>query len=158
MKLSILLILFGISQVLGGRKNLGGKSLFAKFCEKGQPDYSDGPQCSSTNQNCGPYGLCLLKSEISKTKWSFLENQVEGEHEQGVEWQCTCFKTKKSRKAGKKNICSKKELINGKLVAGVFKSTSYSRVSVAGGFKYTRYSRWSIHANCDCNFFLSSCN
>ena len=58
MKLSILLILFGISQVLGGRKNLGTR----QFCEKGQPDYSDGPQCSRTNQNCGPYGLCLLKA------------------------------------------------------------------------------------------------
>ena len=103
MKLSILLILFGISQVLGGRKNL-----FRQFCEKGQPDYSDGPQCSRTNQNCGPYGLCLFKAEISKTNWSFLENQVEGE--QGKEWQCTCFKTKKSRKAGIKNICSKKKI------------------------------------------------
>ena len=142
MKLSILLILFGISQVLGGRKNL-----FRQFCEKGQPDYSDGPQCSKTNQNCGPYGLCLFKAEISKTNWSFLENQVEGE--QGREWQCTCFKTKKSRKAGIKNICSKKKLINGKLIAGVFKSgASYSRVSVAGGFKITRYSQWSCYVKC----------
>ena len=143
MKLSILLILFGISQVLGGRKNLGTR----QFCEKGQPDYSDGPQCSRTNQNCGPYGLCLLKAEHSKTTWSFLENQVEGEI--GSEWQCTCFKTKKTRKAGIKNICSKKELINGKLVAGVFKSdSSYSRESVAGGFKFTRYSRWSRYPKC----------
>ena len=139
MKLSILLILFGISQVLGGKST-------RQFCEKGRPDYSDGPHCSSTNQNCGPYGLCLLKAETSTTKWSFLENRVEGG--QGLEWQCTCFKTKKSRKSGKKNICSKKELINGKLVAGVFKSTMNFRMSIAGGFESTRYSRWSIYAYC----------
>ena len=144
MKLSILLILFGISQVLGGQKNLGGKST-RQFCEKGQPDYSNGPQCSSNNQNCGPYGLCLLKVEISTTKWSSLEDQVAGE--QGVERQCTCFKTKKSRKSGKKNICSKKELLNGKLF-GVLKTTMYTRVSVAGGFKSIRYYRWSLYGKC----------
>ena len=134
MKLLILLILFGISQVLGGRKNIGGKST-RQFCEKGKPDYSLGPHCSDKNMNCGPYGLCTLKDARS-AKWSYLEGRVVGG--QGLVWQCTCFKTKKSKKTAKKKICSKKGLVNGKLVAL---------------FKSPRYSWWSTYVKCTW-FFL----
>ena len=125
MKLSILLILFGISLVLGGRKNIGGKST-RQFCEKGHPDYSLGPPCSDKNMNCGPYGLCSLLDPMS-AKWSYLERRVVPGH--GLLWQCLCFKTKKSRKSEKKKICSKKELVGGKLIAGVFQDPRYSRWS-----------------------------
>ena len=123
MKLSILLILFGISLALGGRKNNGEKST-RQFCEKGQPDYSLGPPCGRTenDMNCGPYGLCTL---IKMTKkWSYLERRVVGDD--GLPWQCTCFKTKKSKKAAKKKICSKKTLTSDGKVVATFKSPRYS--------------------------------
>ena len=137
MKLSILLILFGISQVLGGRKNIGGKST-RQFCEKGRPDYSLGPPCSEKNMNCGPYGLCALK-DARKKKWSYLERRVVGG--QGLVWLCTCFKTKKSRKSAEKKICSKKELVHGK-------PTKYMAL-----FKSPRYKWWSMYVKCTW-FFL----
>jgi hypothetical protein len=135
MKLSILLILFGISQVMGGQKNIGGKST-RQFCVKGRPDYSLGAPCSFTNMNCGPYGLCIFQN-VKKAKWSYIERRAVGG--QGQEWLCICFKTKKSRKSAEKKICSKKYLVKGGKGAG----GKYGAL-----FKSPRYSWWFSYVKC----------